>query len=65
VIGGSMVVKEVGISVQKVEAYLKKVMKIFPEVPPIKRAELGDFGGLHGCLATLKNSSSRLPSMLK
>jgi len=49
VLGGSMM-KEVGISVDKTDEYLKETLKIFPQTPPLKRAELGDLGGLYGAL---------------
>ncbi|MFH0804123.1 MAG: ROK family protein [Candidatus Zambryskibacteria bacterium] len=55
VLGGSMITGEPAISVEKTEVYLKEILKIFPEIPPIKKAELGDFGGLYGALAYLKN----------
>jgi len=31
-------------------------LKIFPKLPLIKKAELGDFGGLYGALAFLKDT---------
>lgn len=49
VLGGSMM-KEVGISISSVEKHLKETLKIFPTIPEIKKAELGDFGGLYGAL---------------
>lgn len=50
VLGGSMM-KEVGIPVPAVKKHLAEIMKIFPELPAIEKAELGDFGGLYGALA--------------
>ncbi|MBI5400505.1 MAG: ROK family protein [Candidatus Yonathbacteria bacterium] len=50
VIGGSMM-KEVGIPVPAIRKHLAEIMKIFPNIPPIEKAELGDFGGLYGSLA--------------
>lgn len=50
VLGGSMM-KEVGIPVPTVRKYLAEIMKIFPNIPSIEKAELGDFGGLYGSLA--------------
>ncbi|MBI5077926.1 MAG: ROK family protein [Candidatus Yonathbacteria bacterium] len=50
VIGGSMM-KEVGIPVQAVRKHLTEIMKIFPNVTIIEKAELADFGGLYGALA--------------
>jgi predicted NBD/HSP70 family sugar kinase len=56
VLGGSMM-KTPGIAVPHVENHLKKILKIFPSVPEIKKAELGDFGGLHGALAYVKQQT--------
>ena len=50
VIGGSMM-KEVGIPIDAVLKYLAEILKIFPKLPLIEKAELGDFGGLYGSLA--------------
>lgn len=50
VLGGSMM-KEVGIPVPAVRKHLAEILKIFPNIPPIEKAELGDFGGLYGSLA--------------
>jgi predicted NBD/HSP70 family sugar kinase len=57
VLGGSMITGNPAISVEKTEKYLKEILKIFPDLPSIKKAELGDFGGLYGALAYLKNIS--------
>jgi glucokinase len=53
VIGGSMM-KEIGISIPATEKYLKEIFKIFPDVPPIKKAELESIGGLWGAMEFLK-----------
>lgn len=53
VLGGSMITGEPAIHVGRVEEYLKEILKIYPEIPKIKKAELGDFGGLYGALAML------------
>jgi glucokinase len=50
VIGGSMM-KRVGIPIERVREHLKEIFKIFPAVPPIELATLGDLGGLYGGLA--------------
>jgi predicted NBD/HSP70 family sugar kinase len=55
VLGGSMITGNPSISVEKTEQYLKEILKIFPQLPAIRKAELGDFGGLYGALAYLKN----------
>ncbi|MBI2607608.1 MAG: ROK family protein [Candidatus Doudnabacteria bacterium] len=33
---------------------LKKVLTVYPKLPLIKRSELGDFGGLHGAMALIR-----------
>jgi predicted NBD/HSP70 family sugar kinase len=53
VLGGSMM-KEIGIPLPATEKYLKEICKIFPEIPPIKKAELADIGGLWGAMEFLK-----------
>lgn len=51
-LGGSMM-KEVGIPIEKVRLYAKNAMKIFPSMPPIEHATLGDESGIYGALALL------------
>lgn len=51
VLGGSMITGDPAIPLDKTEQYLKEILKIFPMVPPLKKSELGDFGGLYGALA--------------
>ncbi len=59
VIGGSMM-KKIGIKIPRVEHHLKKIMRAFPNnLPRIKKATLGDFGGLSGALALIKTKSGR------
>jgi len=53
VLGGGMFGSP-GISIDNVKNKLEKTLKIFPEVPKILRAQLGDIGGLHGALYYLK-----------
>jgi len=50
VVGGSMM-REVGIPIEGVRKHLAETLKIFPTMPFIEKAELGDFGGLYGSLA--------------
>lgn len=57
VIGGSMM-KEIGIPLSETEKYLKDILKIFPEIPHIKKAELGDIGGLWGAMELLKQKKN-------
>lgn len=51
VLGGSMITGDPAIPLDRAENYLKEILKIFPNIPQIKKAELGDFGGLYGGLA--------------
>ncbi|KKU52306.1 MAG: hypothetical protein A3F26_01595 [Candidatus Ryanbacteria bacterium RIFCSPHIGHO2_12_FULL_47_12b] len=53
VLGGSMVVKRPGISVDRVREYLQKIKTAYPEFPEIREATLGDVGGLWGALSFL------------
>lgn len=53
VLGGGMM-KSPGILLDTVRSHLKEILKIFPKHPEIKKAELGDFGGLHGALVYIK-----------
>lgn len=53
VVGGSMM-KAIGIPIDRVEFYLKQILKIFPNPPVIKHSELGDVGGLWGAMALLR-----------
>ena len=54
VVGGSMM-KEIGIPIPATEKYLKEICKIFPDLPPIKKAELESIGGLWGAMEFLKS----------
>jgi predicted NBD/HSP70 family sugar kinase len=53
VLGGGMM-KSPGIKIEVVESKLKEILNIYPKLPVIKKAQLGDFGGLHGALYYLK-----------
>lgn len=53
ILGGSMM-KKIGIPTERIRFHLSKILKIFPKVPPIKKAKLGDLAGLCGALACLK-----------
>lgn len=52
VLGGSMMKS---ISLEKVTVNLHKILTIFPKAPIVKRAELGDSGGLYGALTIVQN----------
>lgn len=53
VLGGSMF-NEIGISVERVDAHLKHIMKAFPSTPRLVHSSLGAIGGLYGGLARLR-----------
>lgn len=55
VLGGSMIVGDPAILVQDVRRHLKEISKVYPQIPEIKKAKLGAFGGLHGALYYLNN----------
>jgi len=57
VLGGSMITKSPGISIERVSYHLKKTLTIFPERPRLAKAELGDIGGLYGALEILKQNN--------
>lgn len=57
ILGGSMITGDPAIPLTDTENNLKEINKILENLPPIKKAELGDFGGIHGALAFLKQNS--------
>lgn len=50
VLGGAMIVGDPSIPIDATRAYLENILKVFPELPDIKKAELEDFGGLYGAM---------------
>lgn len=56
VIGGSMVAGTSGrvIPFERIEYHYERTLTIFPERPELRKAELGDIGGLYGALALLR-----------
>lgn len=54
VLGGSMITGDPAIPLDKTEQYLKDIITGYPEIPAIKKGELGDLGGLWGGLAILR-----------
>ncbi|MEK7185064.1 MAG: ROK family protein [Patescibacteria group bacterium] len=50
VLGGSMITGDPAIPIDTVEKHLQDFLKIYPELPIIKKAKLGDIGGLLGAL---------------
>ena len=57
VLGGSMMNK-IGVPLERVEAHLRQIVKIYPVLPPLKRSELGDLGGLYGAKSYLEQQTS-------
>lgn len=55
VVGGPMVLKSPGISLEHTATKLKEIMKIFPETPLVVKASLGDLNGLYGSLEYIKD----------
>lgn len=47
VLGGSMMRD---ISIERVRELVRELLHVYPEIPLIERAQLGDIGGLHGAL---------------
>ena len=54
VLGGSMITGEPAIPVDATERYLHDMLKVYPQLPPVKKSELGDHGGLWGALEYAK-----------
>lgn len=54
VLGGSMIVGEPAINIERTKQYLRDITTVFPEIPEIKKAECGDIGGIHGAFAYLR-----------
>ncbi|MBI4160216.1 ROK family protein [Candidatus Wolfebacteria bacterium] len=57
VLGGSMITKNPGMTIERISYHLKKTLVIFKELPRLAKAELGDVGGLHGALEILKQNN--------
>ena len=55
VLGGSMIVGNPAIPVDRTAAHLSDMLTIFPQPPIIKKAELGNLGGLWGALEFVKS----------
>ncbi|GGY76777.1 hypothetical protein GCM10007071_25420 [Marinobacter zhanjiangensis] len=56
VLGGSMVCGTRGsvVSLDEINRHLHELLGIFPTLPDMRRAQLGDFGGLYGAMARLR-----------
>ena len=55
VLGGSMIVGDPAIPVDRVAHHLDKVCTIFPQKPLIKKALLADLGGLYGAMELVRS----------
>ncbi|HEV8078563.1 MAG TPA: ROK family protein [Marinobacter sp.] len=56
VLGGSMVCGTKGsvVSLDEINRHLRELLVIFPKLPDMRQAQLGDFGGLYGAMALLR-----------
>ena len=54
VLGGSMILGTPAIPLDEVKKHLRDILHIFPELPPLEKAVLGDTAGLYGALTLLK-----------
>ena len=57
ILGGSMIIKNPGISIEKIKACLLKIAAPFSKLPPVKKAVLGDWGGLYGGLTLIQKNN--------
>lgn len=53
VMGGG---KMKSIEIEKIASQLQNVLKVYPEIPDIRKSELGEMGGLYGALSYLRQS---------
>jgi fructokinase len=56
VLGGGLITSG-KIDVTYLTQRVQKIFKIFPQIPEIKKAEIGEFSALHGCLILVKQKS--------
>lgn len=56
VLGGSMITGTPAIPLDATARYLSEFLKVYPVLPAIKKAELGDHGGLYGALEYAKTA---------
>lgn len=59
VLGGSMVTKSPGISTERVQHYLRETLTIFPPEahPALRTGGCGDYGGVWGAMAHIRNNA--------
>lgn len=58
VLGGSMILGDPSIDLDTVGKYFRGIPSVFPNLPGLALAELGDFNGLHGALHFLQQKLS-------
>ena len=58
VLGGGQV-RAGSIKMEKINTFVSKLRHMFPTIPPIKKASLGDLGGIHGALIYLRQQKKR------
>jgi len=58
VLGGSMIVGDPAIPVDRVAHHLDRICTIFPQKPAIKKALLVDLGGLYGAMELVRQKTS-------
>lgn len=56
VVGGSMVVGDPNISIERIKYHVENLAHFLPFIPEIKKAELGAIGGIYGALALTKQN---------
>ncbi len=54
VLGGSMIVGDPAIPIEKITEHLNEICTIYPEIPVIKKATLEDLGGLYGAMVYVR-----------
>jgi predicted NBD/HSP70 family sugar kinase len=52
ILGGSMILRNPAISIDKIREHLTKTLSIFPEIPVITKSALEDMSGLYGSIPT-------------
>jgi glucokinase len=60
VLGGSMIVGDPAIPVDRVAHHLDRICTIFPEKPTIKKATLKDMGGIYGAMAYVRQKTQEM-----
>lgn len=58
ILGGSMMTKTPGISIERVHFHLQHTLTVYKQLPKLELATLGDLGGLYGALAYLEQHHS-------